>query len=229
MAPPRRRAALLAGACLCGAACIALQGSLRPSGLLAAVPPRGAAGQATDAQRQAQVETYQQAARVYAIIHQQHKNTIVTVIGLLAIKIAVLHVLTVRARLMVGNSNRSANRDKPWEEDTRMPAWYMKILQCVCFAFGPAPSEAFLLRCQGLVANSQETEPWFMGLAVAYGLRGVTNIYAARHAQNLMWAFLVARALHAGIYLAGVRQPFRAACWKAATFSMVFLAVVALI
>jgi len=211
---------VLAAVCLLAAACCGLlQSSLRPAGQLAAAQ----AGGPTPAEMQA---AYERAAQIYAYIHQQHKNTIAKVAAILAIKMVLLHFLTVRTRLMQGNMKRSTNADSPWEEDTRMPGWFGSIMKIILVCFGPTPSEAFLARLQGLVANTMETEPWFLGLAIAYGLRGVSSIYAVRYAQPLMWAFLGGRLVHAAAFISAVRQPVRALGWIVATFSLLFLALI---
>eukprot|EP00443_Scrippsiella_acuminata_P095661 CAMPEP_0115467258 /NCGR_PEP_ID=MMETSP0271-20121206/50348_1 /TAXON_ID=71861 /ORGANISM="Scrippsiella trochoidea, Strain CCMP3099" /LENGTH=183 /DNA_ID=CAMNT_0002894273 /DNA_START=64 /DNA_END=612 /DNA_ORIENTATION=+ len=177
----RRSGRMFALACLCiAAACGMLQCSLGSISLLAAVK----AGEPTAADMQA---AYAQAAQIYAYVHQQHKNTIAKVSAILAIKIVLLHLLSARTRVMLGNFKRSTNAAQPWEEDERVPAWFTSVMKVILVCVGPAPSEAFLTRLQGLVANTMETEPWFIGLAVAYGLRGVTSIYAVKYAQKLMW------------------------------------------
>jgi uncharacterized MAPEG superfamily protein len=219
----RRSSRALAGACLfAAAAAVAFCSALRSSFGLAAV---NAGGQASAAEMQA---AYQRAAQIYAVVHQQHKATIATVIALLAIKTLLLGALTTRTRLMLGNLKRAANGNNTWEEDDRMPGWFVSLIKCMLVCVGPVPSEGFLARLQGLVSNTMETEPWFMGLAVAYGLKGVTSVYAVKYAQKLMWAFLAGRVVHAIAFLLALPQPSRALGFLVAKFSLLGLAVVTL-
>jgi len=218
----RRTGRVFVGACLCVAACCGvLQCSLGSASQLAQAG-RGP----TPEQVQ---ETFERARQIFAIVNQQHRNTVAKVVALLAIKIVLMHLLTVRARLMLGNMKRRANDDSPWEEDERMPGWFASVMKAVLCCRGPAPSEAFLKRLLGVVANSMETEPWFVGLAVAYGLRGVSSVSAVRYAQPLMWAFLAGRMCHAVAFLLALPQPSRALSYIVALSSLLGLAVVALI
>merc|ERR1712060_80356 len=89
-----------------------------------------------------------------------------------------------------------------------------------------------VLTClQGLLTNSMESEPWFIGVVCMYCLVGVTNLQRIRfyaYAVNLMWGYVACRLVHAGAFLFAVRQPVRSFSWAGSVLCIAGMAVLAL-
>lgn len=154
------------------------------------------------------------------------------VVAVLALKCVLTCLLMARTRVMRQSFERTANGGKSWEEDQSMPAWAMSVLKVVLGAFGPTPGDAFLPRLQGLLTNSMESEPWFIGVVCMYCLVGATNLQRINfyaHAVQLMWGYVACRLVHAAAFLLAVRQPVRAFSWAGSVLCIVGMAVLCLL
>ncbi|KAJ1447494.1 hypothetical protein M885DRAFT_575862 [Pelagophyceae sp. CCMP2097] len=140
----------------------------------------------------------------------------------LALKMGLLHFLTVRSRLISGNMK--SGRAASWAEDEAMHPIVVAMLKVGVGAIGPCL--ATTERWVGVVANAVENEPYFMALVLAYASAGVT---LPTWAPTLVATYVAARYAHAVMYLFPVvPQPGRAVAFIIGNFSMLGLAASAL-
>lgn len=65
-------------------------------------------------------------------------KALVRVAGALAIKIGVVHVLTVRSRILTGDN--ASGRAGKWDEDSKAATWVATLLKYLTVAVGPTPN-----------------------------------------------------------------------------------------
>eukprot|EP01060_Flectonema_neradi_P019730 TRINITY_DN2705_c0_g1_i12.p2 TRINITY_DN2705_c0_g1~~TRINITY_DN2705_c0_g1_i12.p2 ORF type:complete len:147 (+),score=17.87 TRINITY_DN2705_c0_g1_i12:63-503(+) len=117
------------------------------------------------------------------------------VAGILVLKMMLMHYLTVRARLMSGRHK--------WSEDTRTAQSIIgDTMKVLTLCWGP---KIDVDRLVGVVHNSVENEPFFL---VAASMLGGGH-------DDLMWAYCIARCLHAFFFLVQL-QPFRGIAYSVA-------------
>ena len=110
------------------------------------------------------------------------------VAGILVLKMMLMHFLTIRARYM-------SNRHK-WQEDARTAQSLVgDTIKVLTLCWGP---QIDVDRLSGVVSNSIENEPFFL---IAASMLGGGS-------DDLMWAYCIARCLHAFFFLVKL-QPFR--------------------
>jgi len=145
-------------------------------------------------------------------------TSLFTASAVLATKIGIVHLLTVRSRIMSGALVQSSD-----DKNYLVPPLKV-ILGCYGSDFGGV---TFVERGERIAKNCAENEPFFIGLATAAGLSAVVPFGIG---IDLIYAFTIFRCLHTGIYLVGdkVNSAFRAASWVGAlacTLGMVAVGV----
>ena len=129
-----------------------------------------------------------------------YMNTVAGVTGLLGLKLAVTHLLTIRTRLLTSSY-------KVGEDSTDIPAPLVALFKVLLGAYGPPQDMA---RLQGCVSNSLENEPQLLAMALMLGLSGKANDKDVL----MLKVFAVMRLIHFVTYLLAV-QPFRALSYVA--------------
>ena len=141
--------------------------------------------------------------------------------ALLALKMGVLHVLTVRERFLAGDL--ATGRAGVWKEDTDAAKPVFATLKAIFVAYGP--SLANVSRMCGCVDNANQNEPYFIMTCLALARTGLSPLWA----PQLVYTFVAGRFAHAAIYLYGnVPQPARAVSYTVGLASMLGIAVYAI-
>eukprot|EP01064_Diplonema_japonicum_P019036 TRINITY_DN2773_c0_g3_i1.p1 TRINITY_DN2773_c0_g3~~TRINITY_DN2773_c0_g3_i1.p1 ORF type:complete len:150 (+),score=19.58 TRINITY_DN2773_c0_g3_i1:47-496(+) len=128
-----------------------------------------------------------------------YNDALKTVVGVLVVKMALVHVLTIRNRFI-------SNRFKTSEDSSFTGGglkWLGDLFRVMLVAYGPAIST--IDRLHGIVSNSIENEPYFLLAAFANLQFGTPTGEMAQ----MVLAYGATRVLHAICYALGL-QPFRA-------------------
>ena len=146
------------------------------------------------------------------------------VAGALALKIGVINLLTVRSRLLTGDSTTGKPLGKNFEEELAMPQWVGMFFSISLGAVGPTFSTE---RFVGLVNNAKENEPFFLCMAAAIAIAGTAPSWGVSALYYYLWS----RIGHAIIYLVDFPAPLvpykvlaRASAYLFGVFSMFALA-----
>ena len=93
----------------------------------------------------------------------------------LGAKVGLLHLGTVRARLITDDMKRESEGGKVWEEDQEINSYVVQFFKATLLAYGPTPAVS---RFTGVVHNIVENEPFFLALAVGLGALGTPPPWA---------------------------------------------------
>ena len=148
-----------------------------------------------------------------------YKKGVLITASILAAKACAIHLLTINARLVT--EDFKTGRASNWPEDS---CYIVKKLGDVFrfLTFGANPFS--IERLTGVARNSAENEPYFIGLALAYGQ--CSEI--APFAPQLLSAFWISRVLHTVFFLTSPPQPLRATAYSVGLGAMLTLAISAL-
>mmetsp|Transcript_11835 Transcript_11835/g.16058 ORF Transcript_11835/g.16058 Transcript_11835/m.16058 type:complete len:161 (-) Transcript_11835:273-755(-) len=142
----------------------------------------------------------------------------------LALKMAVLHYMTLRTRFQTGNF--TSGRQGLLKEDTEIVAPVLFTLKLFFCAYGPVLST--VERWTGCIRNANENEPYFMILALAFARSGLT---IPSWAPTATYLYLAGRIAHAFVYTIiqdRLPQPTRGSGWTIAFAIMIAMALAVL-
>jgi len=117
------------------------------------------------------------------------------VAGALTIKVGVLHLLTVRSRLITGDVKSGKEGGVTQPAETAMSPACVTLFQLALGAFGPTLATQKLVQ---IVNNAKENEPFFLAVATAiavggsppaWGATGLYTYCAGRFAHMFLFAF----------------------------------------
>mmetsp|Transcript_8331 Transcript_8331/g.25731 ORF Transcript_8331/g.25731 Transcript_8331/m.25731 type:complete len:162 (-) Transcript_8331:239-724(-) len=141
--------------------------------------------------------------------------------ALLALKVAGVHFLTIRERLLSGDM--TTGRAALWKEDTEIPKPVAIAFKTAFLAFGP--SLATVSRFNGCQGNANENEPYFMLMALGLARSGLP---IPTWGATAIYTYVAARFAHTFIFIFlrdALPQPGRAAPWAISFFTMIALGV----
>ena len=117
-----------------------------------------------------------------------------------AAKITVVHMLTVRERLMSGQFVQSV--------DSTLLSPIATVFKTLMGCFGPSlGGEPFIARCERIAKNVAENETIFFLLAMSYGLMNPPQDGKTQTATQLVQIYTGARVAHTLVYLTNFELP----------------------
>lgn len=134
---------------------------------------------------------------------QTYMSSLFTASAVMAAKIGVVHLLTVRSRFMSGKPAQT------WDKDLFLAPVFKAVFVCFGSDLGGA---AFVERAERIAKNCAENEPFFLSLATAAGLSGAVPFGLG---IQFIRGFTILRCLHTGVFMLGenVNTFFRAGPW----------------
>ena len=131
-------------------------------------------------------------------------NQAIAVCGaVLAVKAAVINLLTARARFKFNDWSTGRDKNIGWREDANMNKFLVKLFNTSLVTFLPSyPVE----RLTGCMHNIVENEPFFLALALALSM---TN-KATGTVATVCNTYTYARCVHSAVFLHSAPQPSRA-------------------
>jgi len=116
------------------------------------------------------------------------------VTGTLAMKVGVLHLLTVRSRFITGDQKSGKEGGVVQPAETAMAPVVISLFKLVLGAFGPTyPTQKL---CQ-LVNNAKENEPFFLAVATAIAVGGNPPAWGA----TALYTYCASRCVHMFMYI----------------------------
>lgn len=147
---------------------------------------------------------------------QTYMSSLFTASAVLAAKMGVIHLLTVRSRLMSGTLAQ------PFD---KLGTFVSKVFKVVFCCYGSdLGGVAMVERAERIAKNCAENEPFFLSLATAAGLSGVVPFGLG---IQFLHAYTAFRCLHTGVYILGDKLSTlcRAGAWTGGLGCMFGLAI----
>lgn len=133
-------------------------------------------------------------AAVLAGLSNTYSTALGHVAGVLAVKVGVLNLMTVRSRLITGDMSSGKEGGVNQPADLAMSPMSVTFFKTMLGAVGPTFSTQKLVQ---LVNNAKENEPFFMGIATAIAVAGNPPTWGA----SALYLYCGARLGHAALFL----------------------------